>query len=256
MTKHRVATREQWLAERLDLLAAEKEHTRRSDALARQRQELPCVKVEQEYSFETPEGQATLADLFGANSQLLVYHFMFGPDFKAGCPSCSMVAEGFDGMSVHLKHHDVTFTAVSRAPLAKLEAYKKRMEWKFPWVSSGGSTFNADFDVAFTAEQQSSGTVTYNYTTEPVFVWRPDQNGGGAQVEQQFASTCGIDVPTFHRDRPGMSAFIKEDGVVYHTYSAYARGVDSLMGIYQWLDRAPLGRNEDGGLWFKRHDEY
>lgn len=132
MTKHRVATREQWLAERLDLLAAEKEHTRRSDALARQRQELPWVKVEQEYSFETPEGQATLADLFGPNSQLLVYHFMFGPDFKAGCPSCSMVAEGFDGMSVHLKHHDVTFTAVSRAPLAKLEAYKKRMEWNFP----------------------------------------------------------------------------------------------------------------------------
>jgi predicted dithiol-disulfide oxidoreductase (DUF899 family) len=249
---HTVATRKEWLAKRLELLAAEKELTRRSDALAQQRQALPWVRIDKEYRFDTEQGSATLKDLFRGRSQLLVYHFMFGPDYKAGCPSCSMIADGFEGFAVHLANHDVALAAVSRAPLAKLQAYKKRMGWTFPWASSFGGDFNFDFNIAFTEEQQRAGSIEYNF-----------ERGGHAMDESakwpepvvQFAATCGTDAPTYTRDRPGMSTFTLEDGVIYHAYSTYARGLDGLWGAYQWLDRAPMGRNETG-VWWKRHDEY
>ena len=251
MTKHMTGTREEWMAARLDLLDAEKELTRRSDELARQRQDLPWVRVDKEYRFDTDEGTASLADLFKGRSQLLVYHFMFGPDYKAGCPSCSAIADGFDGFATHLANHDVMLSAVSRAPLEKLQGYKKRMGWTFPWASSHGSDFNFDFNVAFTEEQQRAGGVDYNY--------KRDGHAMGATpvpaAVAQFAATCGTDAPTFSRDRPGLSAFVREDGVVYHSYSTYSRGVDGLWGMYQWLDRAPKGRNETGA-WWRRHDEY
>jgi predicted dithiol-disulfide oxidoreductase (DUF899 family) len=255
MTNHATGTREEWLAARLDLLEAEKALTRRSDELARQRQALPWVRIDKACRFETDEGNASLADLFQGRSQLLVYHFMFGPDYVAGCPSCSMIADGFNGFAVHLANHDVMLWAVSRAPLAKLQAYKRRMGWTFPWASSRDGDFNADFNVWFTEAQQREGDVEYNYRREPVFAWRPGQEGGGEGAEASFAAMCGTDTATYHRDRPGMSAFVLEDDVVYHTYSAYARGLDSLWGLYQWLDRAPKGRNETGG-WWRRHDEY
>jgi predicted dithiol-disulfide oxidoreductase (DUF899 family) len=255
MTEHATATREQWLAARLDLLEAEKELTRRSDELARRRQELPWVRVDKAYRFETDEGSASLADLFRGRSQLLVYHFMFGPDYTAGCPSCSAIADGFNGFFVHLANHDVALWAVSRAPLAKLQAYKRRMGWTFPWASSLASDFNFDFDVWFSEEQQREGDVEYNYRREAVFEWRAGQEGGGETAEAQFAAMCGTDAATYQRDRPGMSAFALKDGVVYHTYSTYARGLDGLWGMYQWLDRAPKGRNE-AGVWWRRHDEY
>ena len=175
-----------------------------------------------------------------------MYHFMFGPDYSAGCPACSAIADGFNGFAVHLANHDVMLWAVSRAPLAKLQAYKRRMGWTFPWASSFGSDFNADFNVWFTEEQQREGGIEYNYRREPPF------GGGRASVH---ATMCGTDTATYTRERPGVSAFALEDGVVYHTYSAYARGLDGLWNMYQWLDRAPLGRNETG-LWFRRHDEY
>jgi predicted dithiol-disulfide oxidoreductase (DUF899 family) len=255
MATHKIGTRQEWLAARLALLEAEKEHTRHGDALARRRQELPWVRIDKPYRFETDEGGASLVDLFRGRSQLLVYHFMFGPDYKAGCPSCSAIADGFNGIAIHLAHHDVMLWAVSRAPLAKLQTYKRRMGWTFPWASSFGGDFNSDFSVGFTEEQQRKGEVEYNYQREPVFEWRAGQEGVGAGVENQFAAMSGTDVATYHRERPGVSAFALEDGVVYHTYSAYARGVDGLWGMYQWLDRAPKGRNETG-LWFRRHDEY
>jgi predicted dithiol-disulfide oxidoreductase (DUF899 family) len=252
MTAHTTTTREEWLAARLDLLEAEKELTRRSDELARRRQELPWVRVEKEYRFDTDGGSATLADLFRGRSQLVVYHFMFGPDYKAGCPSCSMIADGFNGFAVHLANHDVALMAVSRAPLAKLQAFKQRMGWTFPWASAHAGDFNFDFDVSITEEQQRKGGVEYNY-----------RRGGhpivAAQLPEpvhQFAATCGTDAPTYVRDRPGMSAFVLENGVIYHTYSTYARGLDGLWGAYQWLDRAPRGRNEAGGPWWRRNDEY
>ena len=251
MRKHSTATREEWLKARLELLEAEKELTRRSDELARRRQALPWVRIDKEYRFETDEGKASLADLFRERSQLLVYHFMFGPDYTAGSPSCSAIADGFEGLVVHLANHDVTLSAVSRAPFGKLQAYKRRMKWTFPWASSLGSDFNFDFNVSFTEEQQRQGSVEYNY-----------RRGGHAMDKRpvpkpvaQFAATCGTDAPTYSRDRPGMSAFVLEDGVVYHTYSAYARGLDSLWAMYQWFDRAPKGRNETG-VWWRRHDEY
>ncbi|MFM0438062.1 DUF899 domain-containing protein [Paraburkholderia strydomiana] len=250
-TTHTTGTREQWLAARIDLLNAEKELTRRSDELARRRQELPWVRIDKTYRFETEQGVASLADLFGGRSQLLVYHFMFGPDYKAGCPSCSSIADGFDGIAIHLANHDVALTAISRAPLAKLQEYKRRMGWTFPWTSSAGSDFNFDFNISFTEEQQREGTVEYNY-----------QRGRHAmdavpapEPVAQFAATCGTDASTYARDRPGLSAFVREDGAVYHTYSTYARGLDGLWGMYQWLDRAPKGRNETG-IWWRRHDEY
>ena len=252
MTTHETGTREQWLTARLALLQAEKDLTRRGDEVARQRQQLPWVRVDKAYGFETDAGKQTLRDLFGGRSQLLVYHFMFGPDYTAGCPSCSMIADGFNGFEVHLANHDVALWAVSRAPLTKLQAYKKRMGWTFPWASSAGGDFNFDFNVAFTEEQQRRGDIEYNY-----------QRRGHAMdaapvspIVKQFADTCGTDAPTYARDRPGMSAFALEVGVVYHTYSTYARGLDILWGAYQWLDRAPKGRNEADGPWRKRRDEY
>jgi predicted dithiol-disulfide oxidoreductase (DUF899 family) len=255
MTKHITGTRKEWLAARLELLEAEKELTRRSDELARRRQQLPWVRVDKEYRFETDEGRVLLADLFRGRSQLLVYHFMFGPDYTAGCPSCSMIADGFNGSVVHLAHHDVMLCAVSRAPLSKLEAYKRRMGWTFPWASSVSGEFNFDFNVSFTPEQQRKSGVEYNFRREPVFEGRAGQQGGGEGAGAKFAAMCGTDAATFHRERPGMSAFVLEDGAIYHTYSTYARGVDGLWGMYQWLDRAPKGRNETG-LWWRRHDEY
>lgn len=251
-TRHRTGTREEWIAARLELLAAEKELTRRSDELARRRQELPWVRIDKEYRFETDEGSASLADLFRGRSQLLVYHFMFGPDYTAGCPSCSAIADGFDGFVVHLANHDVTLAAVSRAPLAKLQAYQRRMGWRFPWASSHASDFNLDFNVQFTEAQQREGGIEYNYRREAAW---PVQEAGGDGFVDTIAAMTGTDAATYTRERPGVSAFVLEDGVVYHTYSAYARGVDALWGMYQWLDRAPRGRNETG-VWWRRHDEY
>ena len=252
MMKHRTGTREEWLAERLELLGAEKELTRQSDELARRRQELPWVRIDKEYRFETDEGSASLADLFRGRSQLLVYHFMFGPDYKAGCPSCSAIADGFNGSVVHLENHDVAFTAVSRAPIEKLQAYKSRMGWTFPWASSHGSDFNYDFNTSVTEDQQRGGLVDYNYRTSDV---RPSLKAGKEGPLAELAAGAGTDWATFTREAPGMSAFALEDGAVYHTYSAYARGLDGLWGMYQWLDRAPKGRNEKG-IWWRRHDEY
>jgi len=254
MPTHVTGTREQWLKARLELLKAEKELTHRSDEVARQRQELTWVPINKGYRFETEEGSAALADLFRGRSQLLVYHFMFGPDFAAGCPSCSSIADGFNGIAVHLANHDVMLWAVSRAPLAKLQAYKRRMGWTFPWASSVGGDFNFDFCASYTEEQQRAG-IEYNFTREPELLWRPGQEGGGQTAEDKFAAMCGTDAPTYHRERPGMSAFVLEDGIIYHTYSTYARGVDGLWGMYQWLDRAPQGRNETG-VWWRRHVEY
>jgi predicted dithiol-disulfide oxidoreductase (DUF899 family) len=252
MTKHRTGTREEWLAGRLELLEAEKELTRRSDELARQRQELPWVPIEKDYRFETDNGNASLADLFGGRSQLLIYHFMFGPEYTAGCPACSAIADGFNGSVVHLEHHDVAMTAVSLAPIAAIQAYKRRMGWSFPWASSQGSDFNFDFDVSITEEQQREGPVEYNFRPRDL---TPVLEAGPDNPVAQVAAMTGTDTATYTRQAPGMSAFALEDGVVYHTYSAYARGVDALWGMYQWLDRAPKGRNETG-IWFRRRDEY
>jgi len=235
MLDHAVGTREEWLAARTELLAAEKEHSRRGDALAARRRELPWVPVEKEYVFETRQGRKTLADLFDGRSQLLVYHFMFGYGYRvdeenSGCTGCSFVADHFDGVRPHLNGHDVTLVAESIAPLPELEAYAARMEWWFPWVSSVGSDFRYDFGAAFTEEQQRSGAV-YNFRHED-------------EVAPQ---------------REGMSAFILRDGVVHHTYSTYARGVEQLMGTFGYLDVSPLGRNEEPehtGAWWHRHDEY
>ena len=251
MTTHKTGTRKEWLAARLELLQAEKELTRQSDALAERRQALPWVRIEKEYRFETDQGPASLKDLFRGNSQLLVYHFMFGPDYTAGCPSCSAIADGFNGFAIHLANHDVMLWAVSRAPLAKLQAYKRRLGWTFPWASSLGGDFNFDFNVSVTEEQQRAGGTEYNY-----------RRGGHAldatpvpEPVAQNAAMTGTDAATYTRERPGMSAFALEGGVVYHTYSAYARGLDGLWGMYQWLDRAPKGRNEEG-VWWRHHDSY
>ena len=250
MTRHTTGTRQEWLVKRLELLKAEKDVTRRSDELAQQRRELPWVRIDKAYRFDTDEGSASLADLFRGRSQLLVYHFMFGPDYKAGCPSCSAIADGFNGFAVHLANHDVMLWAVSRAPLAKLQAFERRMGWTFPWASSFGSEFNPDFAVNLTEVQQREGGVEYNYRSEGP--WRLKGDGGDLG---KFAAAAGTDPATYIRERPGVSAFALEDKVVYHTYSTYARGLDGLWGMYQWLDRAPLGRNETG-LWWRHHDEY
>ena len=251
MTQHATGTRKEWLAARLKLLDAEKELTRRSDEVARQRQELPWVRIDKQYRFDTDDGSAALADLFRGRSQLLVYHFMFGPDYNAGCPACSAIADGLNGFAVHLANHDVMLWVVSRAQLQKLQAFKRRMGWSFPWASSFGSDFNNDFDVAVTQEQQRAGTAEYNYRREPAELSSATQSEGLAKG----AEISGTDVPTYIRERPGMSAFALEDGVVYHTYSAYARGLDGLWGAYQWLDRAPKGRNEPD-FWWRHHDKY
>ena len=254
---HQVVNREQWLAARKQLLEAEKELTRRSDEVARRRQELPWVRIDKQYRFETDEGIASLADLFKGRSQLLVYHFMFGPDYKAGCPHCSAIADGFNGFWIHLANHDVMLWAVSRAPLAKLQAYKRRLGWTFPWASSGDSDFNYDFNVSYTPDQQRTGNTQYNYRKGGIGSAKDgiDVNAEASDFGKKIAATAGTDWATFSREAPGMSAFALEDGVVYHTYSAFARGLDGLWGIYQWLDRAPKGRNETG-LWMRRHDEY
>jgi predicted dithiol-disulfide oxidoreductase (DUF899 family) len=245
------ATREQWLAARLELLEAEKELTRHSDEVARRRQELPWVPVEKDYRFGTTDGPASLADLFGGRSQLLVYHLMFGPDWTGACPSCSAIADGFNGSVVHLQHHDVAFYAVSRAPVEKLEAYKRRLGWTFPWASSLDSDFNYDFNTSITEEQQRSEG-EYNY--RPVdSSWLEDVDPSSTVA--RFAAMAGTDAAGFTRERPGMSAFAMKDGVVHHTYSTYARGLDGLWGMHQWLDRAPLGRNEPDA-WWRRRDEY
>jgi predicted dithiol-disulfide oxidoreductase (DUF899 family) len=257
MTHHAVGTRDEWLAARLELLDAEKEHTRRGDEIAQQRRALPWVRIDKEYRFDTDEGGASLADLFRGRSQLLVYHFMFGPDYDAGCLACSTIADGFNGIENHLANHDVMFWAISRAPLEKLQRYKQRMGWTFPWASSYGSDFNKDFDVVLTEDEERAGTYRYNFRESPV--WSPPEEM--REPFEAWAATTGTDWATYARERPGMSAFALEDGTVFHTYSAYARGLDGLWGMYQWLDRTPLGRNESRGdndplNWFVRHDEY
>lgn len=249
---HPVATREQWLAARLDLLKAEKEHTRQADQLAARRQALPWVRVEKEYSFDTEQGKASFQDLFRGKSQLLVYHFMFGSSWTQGCPSCSAIADGFDGIAVHLENHGVALSAVSRAPLPRLLGYRRRMGWSFPWASAADGAFTYDFNVSFTEEQQRAGAIEYNYARNEHAM---DQIVDVPPVVADIAAGVGTDAATFGRDRPGMSAFILDDGTIYHTYSTYARGLDPLWNMYQWLDRAPLGRNESG-LWWKRNDEY
>jgi len=263
MNKHMTGTREEWLEARLELLKAEKELTRRSDEVARRRQELPWVRIDKDYRFETDEGTASLADLFRGRSQLLVYHFMFGPEYTGGCPACSAIADGFNGFAVHLDHHDVAMIAISRAPIAALQAYKRRMGWTFTWASSLSSDFNYDFNTSFTEEQQRSGNLSYNYRKGGIDSGSEAGSEGIqdqrrtvlASAPQVFAAMTGTDVPTYTREGPGMSAFALSEGVVYHTYSTYSRGLDALWGMYQWLDRAPKGRNETEP-WFRRHDEY
>ncbi|HET6906571.1 MAG TPA: DUF899 domain-containing protein [Rhodanobacteraceae bacterium] len=265
--RHKVASREEWLKARMELLRKEKELTRRSDEVARERQALPWVRVDKEYQFDTDEGRASLPDLFKGRSQLLVYHMMFGPDYTAPCPSCSSIADGFNGFAIHLAHHDVMLMAISRAPLAKLQACKRRMGWTFPWASSFGSDFNADFAVGITEQQQREGGAEYNYRRESAMKAARGQVEGRQIAEwssgfgdenpvSRFARMCGTDPLTYIRERPGMSAFVLEDGAVHHTYSTYARGLDGLWGMYQWLDRAPFGRNEAAGPWWRRRDEY
>jgi predicted dithiol-disulfide oxidoreductase (DUF899 family) len=239
---HTVGTRDEWRAARVRLLEAEKELTRRSDELARQRRELPWVPVETGYVFDTEDGPATLADLFRGRSQLIVQHFMFPPSWDAGCPSCSSMADGWAGSRAHLENHDVAITAISRAPLAKLLAYRDRMGWDIPWASSAGTTFNVDFGVSFTERQLAEGA-EYNF--------RPIDWVEAAHLPHGGDSGEYVD----DGESPGISAFVLDGGRVFHTYSAYSRGVDAVWGMYQWFDRAPLGRNEDG-MWFRRHDEY
>jgi len=253
MTDHKTGTRADWLAARLELLEDEKELTRRSDELARRRRELPWVRIDKEYTFETEKGTASLADLFDGRSQLLMYHFMFGADYQAGCPSCSAIADGFNGSVVHLANHDVTLCAVSRAPIEKLLAFRQRMGWSFPWASSFSSDFNSDFQAGHSREQEQAGPIDYNFRSSD---WRqaPEPSPEDPWVVA-MAGSSGTDWGTYRLESPGVSAFARQDGVVYHTYSAYARGLDSLWGMYQWLDRAPLGRNEHGP-WWRHHDRY
>jgi predicted dithiol-disulfide oxidoreductase (DUF899 family) len=254
---HKVVSEKEWLKARIALLKEEKALTRRSDEVARKRQALPWVRIKKKYQFETDDGKASLTDLFQGRSQILIYHFMFGPDYAAGCPACSSIADGFNGFAVHLANHDVMLWAVSRAPFARLQAYKKRMGWSFPWASSFGGDFNLDFSVHVTEVQQRKGDVEYNYTKGSVRSRTNEIAATDAVPEggTKIAASVGTDWPTYIRERPGMSAFALEDGIVYHTYSTYARGLDGLWGLYQWLDRAPRGRNETE-FWFRRRDEY
>jgi predicted dithiol-disulfide oxidoreductase (DUF899 family) len=241
MTKHKVGTREEWLAARNQLLESEKELTHRNDELARQRRELPWVQVEKEYSFETEDGTKTLAELFDRRSQLIVYHFMFGPAYQAGCPVCSAAADTFDGAVAHLNARDVTFLCVSRSPLEKLQAYKQRMGWSFPWVSSQRGDFNFDFGASHTEEEL-----------------KPFLEGGNLGPVPDLAAACGTDPAGYLAEGPILSAFALDDGIVYETYSTGARGLEPLLGFYALLDRAPRGRDEGDppDLWLHRHDEY
>jgi predicted dithiol-disulfide oxidoreductase (DUF899 family) len=254
---HKVVSQEEWLTARIDLLKDEKKLTRLSDDIARKRQQLPWVKIDKNYELDTDKGKTSLADLFKGRSQLLIYHLMYGPDYAAACPHCSAIADGFNGIWIHLANHDVMLWGVSRAPLEKLQAYKQRMGWTFPWASSYNSDFNYDFNVSFTREQQRTGNVEYNYNKGNVSSRDMDINPNDTAPEEgkKIAASTGTDWATFTQEGPGMSAFVLNDGIVYHTYSTYARGLDGLWGIYQWLDRAPLGRNENG-FWMRRHDEY
>jgi predicted dithiol-disulfide oxidoreductase (DUF899 family) len=244
MTEHRIGTAEEHLEARLALLEAEKEHTVRGDELARQRQALPWVPVEKEYVFDTDAGERTLLEAFDGRSQLLVYHFMFGPEWSEGCPQCSYWADSFNGGVIHLAHRDVTMLCVSRAPVEQLQAYKRRMGWSFPWLSSGRNDFNYDFGVSV-----------------------PDLNAGPSQPEMERAGPDRTDLPPYNftkrpfgAENPGLSAFAHENGVVYRTYSCYARGLDAFNAANQLLDRAPRGRDEGSlplpGIWIRRHDEY
>jgi predicted dithiol-disulfide oxidoreductase (DUF899 family) len=254
MAEHNVGTREEWLAARRELLEREKELTRRNDELARQRRELPWVRVDKEYDFDTDEGTKTLAELFAGRSQLLVYHFMFGPEYTAGCPTCSAGADTFDGAVIHLNQRDVTFLCASRAPLEKLHAYKRRMGWTFPWVSTLGSDFNFDYGVSFTKEQQREG-IEYNYRSVDL---TPILDAGAGTPFAELAAETGTDPAGYMTEAPGLSAFALSDGVGYHTYSCYARGGEFLLGFYPLLDRAPKGRNEGDPpeFWIRRRDEY
>ena len=228
--QHTVVSRDDWLAARRDLLKEEKELTRFRDKVARKRLALRWVRIDKEYVFDTPDGPRTLADLFDGRSQLQVQHFMVAPGWKEGCPSCSYMADHTDGMNKHLPHHDVTMIAVSRAQLAEIERYRKRMGWQFKWVSSFGNDFNHDFRVSFTPEEVASGHIDYNFGE-----WR--------ETGEEW---------------PGVSAFYKDDaGVIFRTYSTFGRGVEVMMGTYNMLDIAPKGRNEAGGMeWVRRHDRY
>ena len=252
MTNHRTGTREEWLAARKDLLAREKEHTRRSDELARERQELPWVRIEKDYSFDTDDGTKTLAQLFDGHSQLVVYHFMLGPEYEAGCPSCSAIADGFNGVHVHMANRaDAKLMAISRAPLEKLQGFKRRMGWTFDWASSFGSDFNYDYASSLKPEQFGGGG-EYNFASM-------GDRSALLEVDSgpmfETARATGATLEEFLKEMPGMSTFALSDGVVYHTYSAYSRGLDGLWGAYQWMDRAPLGRNGDGHAWV-HHDQY
>jgi predicted dithiol-disulfide oxidoreductase (DUF899 family) len=251
MTNHKVGSREEWLAARKELLAREKEHTRRSDELARDRQELPWVLVEKEYTFDTDAGSKTLAELFDGHSQLIVYHFMLGPEYEKGCPSCSSIADGFNAFHVHLANRaDAKLIAISRAPLDKLKAYKQRMGWTFDWASSYGSDFNYDYAASLRPEQLREGG-EYNFASlgDRTALFELDS---GPVVET--ARSTGADLSEFLKEMPGMSTFVLSDGAVYHSYSAYSRGLDGLWGAYQWLDRAPLGRNGDEHIWVRRNE--
>jgi predicted dithiol-disulfide oxidoreductase (DUF899 family) len=240
MTEHTIGTREEWQAARNTLLEREKELTRRSDELARDRRELPWVRVDKEYSFATADGPKTLQELFDGRSQLIVYHFMFGPAYTAGCPVCSSAADTFDGAVAHLKARDVTFLCISRAPFETLQAYETRMGWSFPWVSSHGSDFNFDFGASHTAEELAPALA------------------GNLGPVPELAAECGTDPAGYLEEGPGLSAFAMQDGIVYHTYSTSARGLEFMLGFYGFLDRAPKGRQEGDPpeMWIHRHDEY
>ena len=241
MTEHRVGTQEEWQAARAELLEREKELTRRNDELAQQRRELPWVPIGKDYSFETDQGTKSLAELFDGRSQLLIYHFMFGPTYEAGCPVCSSIADTIAPQVVHLRARDVTMLFVSRGPLAKLQAYKKRMGWSVDWVSTAGSDFNRDLGFTQTEEEL-----------------RPFLEGEIPPTVRQMAEACGTDVAGYVSEGPGLSAYALSDGVVHRTYVTSARGLEPAMGYYGLLDRAPMGRHEDDSpvFWLRRHDEY
>jgi predicted dithiol-disulfide oxidoreductase (DUF899 family) len=241
MADHEIGTREEHQAAREELLKREKELTRASDELAKQRRELPWVPIEKDYSFDTGEGRKTLAELFDGRSQLMAYHFMFGPEYTAGCPVCSSGADTYDGAVPHLNARDVTFLCVSRAPLERLQAYKERMGWSFPWVSSAGTDFNFDFGASHTEEELA-----------------PFLEGDVGPVVTQMAAACGTDPAGYMAEGPGLSVFALADDVVYQTFSTSARGLEIMLGFYPLLDRVPKGRDEEGSteLWIRRHDEY
>jgi predicted dithiol-disulfide oxidoreductase (DUF899 family) len=256
---HKTGTRDQWLAARLELLKAEKELTRRGDELARQRQELPWVRITRDYCFETENGKASLADLFRGRSQLVVYHFMFGPGYTAGCPACSATADGFNGVLPHLEARDVTMICISRAPLEKLLAYRRRMGWSFNWASSYGTDFNFDFGVsASEPPHEVSSPLVANEVGAVPLLRDSKFRDNLPPVAAQNARSSGTDLVGYFSEGHGVSVFAREGDGVYHCYSSYSRGTEFLMSFYAILDRTPKGRDEDGpmGTWMHRHDEY